>query len=295
MDKSVIGPLLVVLVCILLTQGIAFLVRERNSFIQNYLAIFTIGLQWIFFLHAGGIIFGNERTEKYYDLMGTLTFVTTLIIAMISSNNLTIRLWIMAALVTCWTLRLGAFLFTRIHNNNGVDSRFTEIKVNNYRFLMTWTLQGVWAYVTLLPFLILSQKKNDVKLGVFDYVGISLWIIGFICEALADYQKSSFRSVAENKDQFINTGLWAFSRHPNYFGEILLWIGFSLIAFGGSKSYYVFISPVFIALLLIFVSGIPLLEKKADERYGDREDYQKYKKSTPVLVPFIGRAGSAMF
>lgn len=295
MDKSVIGPLIVILVCILLTQGIAYLVGDKKNFFQNYVAAFTVFVQWIFFLHASGVLFGNERTEKYYDLMGSLTFVTTLIVSMIYRQNSTARLWIMAALILCWTVRLGSFLFMRIHKNNGVDSRFTEIKVNNFRFLMTWTLQGVWVYITLLPILILSQEKKDESFGVLDYVGIPLWIVGFLFETVSDCQKLKFRSLAENKDKFISTGLWKYSRHPNYFGEILMWLSLSLVAFRGSKSYYVFISPVFVALLLIFVSGIPLLEQKADQKYADSEEYQIYKKSTPVLVPFIGRAGSAMF
>jgi steroid 5-alpha reductase family enzyme len=167
------------------------------------------------------------------------------------------------------------------------------------RFMMAWTLQGVWVFFTMLPVLILHQASEDVNFGVFDYIGLPTWAVGFLIEVIADFQKSAFRKLADNKEKFIHTGLWAISRHPNYFGEILLWIGVALSAFGGlsarPRASFVFISPVFVALLLIFVSGIPLLEQKADKKYGEDDAYVQYKKKTPVLVPFIGRAGDAMF
>lgn len=135
--------------------------------------------------------------------------------------------------------------------------------------------------------------------GVFDYIGMPTWVFGFLFEVISDQQKAAFRKVAENKMKWIASGLWSISRHPNYFGEIVLWIGVALAAFGGlgakPRAAYVFISPIFVAFLLIFVSGIPLLEQKADKKFGENPEYQTYKKETPVLVPFIGRAGDAMF
>lgn len=294
MNTSVFGPLIVVAVCILLTQGLAFAFRAENSFTLNYIALFTIGFQWIIFIHAGGF-FGNERTEKYYDLIGSITFISTVIINSVISKHYSMRITLLNTLVIIWTVRLGAFLFIRIKNNNGVDSRFTEIKENNFRFFMTWTLQGVWVFITLLPLLINTQKEKNTQFKVLDYIGLSLFIFGLLFEAIADYQKLAFRSIPENKDKFIMSGLWQYSRHPNYFGEILLWTSFALIAFSGCHSYGVFISPVFVALLLIFVSGIPLLEKSADAKFGNREEYQIYKKSTPVLIPIIGFAGDSKF
>lgn len=160
-------------------------------------------------------------------------------------------------------------------------------------------MQGMWVFFQLLPVLMLNLSTEVVKLGVLDYIGFPIWIFGFAFEALADYQKSAFRSITENREKFITSGLWSISRHPNYFGEILLWIGIALSAFGGlgarPRAAFVFLSPVFVTLLLIFISGIPLLEEKADKKYGDNDAYQEYKAQTPVLVPFIGRAGDAMF
>ncbi|KAG5684441.1 hypothetical protein PVAND_013675 [Polypedilum vanderplanki] len=112
-----------------------------------YLALYAIFVQWIAFLHASGIIFGNERTEKYFDLMGSITFISTLLLSIyLSPRALSLRQIILSSFVTLWTLRLGSFLFYRIHNNDGTDSRFTEIKKNNNEFLMVWSLQGVWVF-----------------------------------------------------------------------------------------------------------------------------------------------------
>lgn len=165
---------------------------------------------------------------------------------------------------------------------------------------MAWTLQGVWVFFTMLPVLMLHQASEDFTFpAILDYIGIPVWAVGYLFEVIADYQKSAFRKLVENREKFIHTGLWSISRHPNYFGEILLWLGVAFSAFGGlgmkPRASFVFISPVFVALLLIFVSGIPLLEQKADKKYGDNDMYQEYKKKTPTLVPFIGRKGDAMF
>ena len=295
---------IVIAFCLVLTQSIAYFATpqktlEQQKYVLNILALYTIVVQWIVFIHAGGF-FGNERTEKYYDLTGSLTFISTLALSLFLLNGkITTRHIILSTFVAVWSARLGLFLFTRIHNNSGIDSRFTLIKESIPRFLMAWTLQGTWVFITMLPVLILNQSTEIVNFGTYDYIGIPLWAVGFLFEVIADFQKSSFRKLIENKEKFISTGLWSISRHPNYFGEILLWIGIALSAFGGlnarPRAAFVFLSPVFVALLLIFVSGIPLLEQKADKKFGENMDYKKYKAETPVLVPLIGRRGDAMF
>lgn len=298
----------VIAVCVIITQAIAYFatsrsIMEERKYVLNILALYTMAVQWVVFIHAGGF-FGNERTEKYYDLTGSLTYISSLALSLILffyllNGTITARHIILSVFVAVWSARLGWFLFSRIHNSNGIDSRFTILKLSRSRFLMAWTMQGMWVFLTMLPVLMLNQYKDNVALGVFDYIGIPLWVIGFSLEVVADFQKSAFRKIAENKTKWISSGLWSISRHPNYFGEILLWIGIALAAFGGlsarPRASFVFLSPVFVAFLLIFVSGIPLLEQKADAKFGDNSDYQRYKKETPVLVPFIGRRGEAMF
>lgn len=300
------GWLFVVIIAfiVVITQGIAYAATPSETmadrkYILNWLALYAIVLQWLVFIHAGGF-FGNERTEKYYDLTGSLTFLSTLAISIgLIPGTMQARQIVLSSFVAVWAARLGWFLFTRIHNSNGIDSRFTLLKQSRPRFLMAWTMQGMWVFFQLIPVLILNQSLKPVSLGVYDYIGIPIWVIGFCFEAVADYQKSAFRKSPENRERFINSGLWSISRHPNYFGEILLWIGIALSAFGGlgagPRAAFAFLSPVFVALLLIFVSGIPLLEEKADKKFGDNDLYIDYKRRTPVLVPFIGRAGNAKF
>lgn len=295
---------IVIAVCVIITQAIAYFatstkIMEERRYVLNILALYTIAVQWVVFIHAGGF-FGNERTEKYYDLTGSLTYLSTLALSLfLLRGKISTRQIILSIFVAIWSARLGWFLFTRIHNSNGIDSRFTIIKLSRSRFLMAWTVQGMWIFITMLPVLILNLSPETVALGVFDFIGMPVWVVGFMFEVIADFQKSAFRKIIENKDMWISSGLWSISRHPNYFGEILLWIGVALSAFAGlsakPRASFVFLSPVFVALLLVFVSGIPLLEEKADKRYGDNEVYRKYKAETPVLVPFIGRKGDAMF
>jgi len=294
---------LIITICVAVTQSIAFFATpektlENRKYVLNILALYTMVVQWIVFLHAGGF-FGNERTEKYYDLTGSLTYMSTLAISLyFMHGKISTRQVVLAMCVAVWSARLGWFLFSRIHDNNGIDSRFTIIKASRPRFMMAWTLQGAWVFLTILPVLMLNQSSEDVSFGVFDYCGIPLWIIGFLFEVVADFQKSAFRKLAQNKDKFIHTGLWSISRHPNYFGEIMLWLGIAICAFGGlsarPRAAIVFLSPVFVAFLLIYVSGIPLLEQKADKKFGDDDNYIRYKKNTPVLVPFLGRTGEEL-
>jgi steroid 5-alpha reductase family enzyme len=189
-------------------------------------------------------------------------------------------------LVVIWAVRLGSFLFQRIHKA-GKDARFDEIKPSFIRFLNTWTLQGLWVTFTLAAALAAITTTTRKELGLFALIGFLIWVFGFAIEVVADIQKSRFRANPENKGKFIHTGLWARSRHPNYFGEIVVWIGVAIIALPILRGWQwvTLISPVFVTLLLTRISGVPILEKKADKRWGGQEDYEAYKKRTPVLIP----------
>ena len=153
-------------------------------------------------------------------------------------------------------------------------------------FLLTWTLGGLWVLVTLCAALAAITSSNKLDLGVLGILGIVLWCLGFVIEVIADHQKTQFRKVPENKDRFISNGLWSWSQHPNYFGEILLWLGVAFIAFPvlSGIQMLTLISPVFVYFLLTKVSGIPLLDRLANNKWGDDADYQKYIRSTSKLV-----------
>ncbi|MGD8732723.1 MAG: DUF1295 domain-containing protein, partial [Anaerolineales bacterium] len=165
--------------------------------------------------------------------------------------------------------------------------RFDEIKTSFLRLLNTWTLQGLWVTFTASAALAAITTTAHRDLGWFALVGALIWIIGFAIEVVADAQKSRFKADPNNEGDFISSGLWAWSRHPNYFGEIMLWIGVALIAAPVLRGWQwvTMISPVFVTLLITQVSGVPMLEKRADETWGGQEDYEQYKKNTPVLIP----------
>ncbi|KAF6029291.1 hypothetical protein EB796_012397 [Bugula neritina] len=187
-------------------------------------------------------------------------------------------------------MKLGLFLFTRILAD-GRDRRFNKIKEDPKRFFVAWFLQGVWVFTNILPTLIQNSKSVDVPIGKKEYLGWSSWFVGFLIQIVADHQKSVFRANPANADKFISTGLWRLSRHPNYFGEILMWFGLYLSAFDTLKGYdhLAVISPLFSTFILTKVSGIPMLEKSGLRRWGSDPNYRKYLEETPSLIPSLAK------
>jgi steroid 5-alpha reductase family enzyme len=245
-------------------------------------------IQWLVFIPAFVL-----RTEGFYDLTGSATYITVTIVAVVLGPTPDIRSYVLLALVLIWAARLGSYLFLRIRRV-GKDDRFDAIKPSFIRFLNAWTLQALWVSLTLAAALAAITTSVRKDFGVLAIVGLLVWAAGFGLEAVADAQKSRFRADPANTGTFIRTGLWAWSRHPNYFGEIVLWIGVALIAVPvlHGWQWVTLISPVFVFLLLTRVSGVPLLERKADKRWGGQDDYEAYKQRTPVLIP-LPRAGSS--
>ena len=242
-------------------------------------------LQWAVFVPAW-----LWRTERYFDLAGSGTFLTLIILAASARGAPDPRSLAIAAMVAIWALRLGAFLFARIRRQ-GFDRRFDRIRRDAARFFLTWTLQGLWVSLTLASALGAVTAATAVPLGWPAAAGVALWGAGFFVEVAADAQKRRFRMEAANAGRFIATGLWARCRHPNYLGEILLWTGVAVTAAPALDGwrYVTLVSPVFVWLLLTRVSGIPLLEAQADRKWGADPAYRAYKARTPVLVPRIGR------
>lgn len=244
-------------------------------------ALVALLIQWLAFVPA--FLAGSER---YYDLTGSLTYLTVTALAFGLAPSADARSGLLAALVAVWAARLGTFLFRRIQAD-GRDSRFDRVKTSFSGFLMAWTLQGVWICFTAGAALAAITSDRSVPMGAAAWIGLAVWIVGFGIEVVADLQKSRFRSDPGNEGRFISTGVWAWSRHPNYFGEIVLWTGVAIIAAPALQGwqYATLISPVFVTVLLTMGSGIPLLEKRADEKWGGEPEYERYKSTTPVLVP----------
>jgi steroid 5-alpha reductase family enzyme len=282
MIKNLIISLLIFLFSLL----IAYLASEPEVLIAglpNLIAMATIifVIQWLVFIPA--FVF---QTEKFYDLTGSITYLTAVIISILSVDKLDIRSIVLACLIGIWAMRLGSFLFVRVFQDGG-DGRFDKIKPSFSRFLLTWTLQGLWVFLTAVCALTALGNSGKVELGLVGFIGIAIWILGFAIEVISDSQKRKFRANPAKETPFIITGLWAYSRHPNYFGEVVLWMGIAIVALPtlSGLQYITLISPIFVYLLLTKVSGIPLLEQRADARWGDNKTYIKYRDSTPILIP----------
>lgn len=238
-------------------------------------------IQWAAFVPAY-----VRQTESFYDLTGSLTYITLVVVAVTLSPAVDARALLLASLVIVWAVRLGSFLFRRVRAGGG-DRRFDDIKPSFARFLMAWTLQGLWVCFSLAAALAAITSETRRDLGLVAVLGFLVWVLGFGIEVMADRQKSRFRAAPENAGKFIDVGLWSWSRHPNYFGEIVLWVGVTLIAVPVLRGWQwvSLISPVFITLLLTRISGVPLLEARADEKWGGQADYEAYKARTSVLIP----------
>lgn len=279
------GAFVVSVVVTVLALGLAVVVDDGAHSIAGMpllaaLALFGFVVQWLVYVPSF-----LRQTEHYYDLTGALTYASVILLAAVLSAP-DARGWLITALVLIWCGRLGSFLFLRVRRS-GKDSRFDDIKPYWGRFLMAWTLQALWVFITLLAALVAVTSPATAGWDALATLGLVVWIAGFAIEATADRQKSAFKADPANRGRFIQHGLWAWSRHPNYFGEIVLWTGIAIMATPtmAGWQWLGWISPLFVCWLLTKVSGIPMLEEQADQRWGGQPDYEAYKANTPVLLP----------
>lgn len=238
--------------------------------------------QWLVFIPS--YIF---ETEHYFDLTGSLTYVSVTLLAILFTVDISLRDILLALFVWIWAFRLGSFLFIRV-KKAGSDGRFDLMKKDFWWFLMTWTIQGLWVFLTLAMALAAITSESKMAIDIFAVVGTLIWIFGFSIEVVADQQKTNFKDNPDNKDKFITVGLWSWSRHPNYFGEMVLWIGIAVIAFPVLIGWQLvaLISPIFVIFLLTRISGITMLESRGYKKWKDDPAYIDYLERTSVLVPF---------
>lgn len=291
------------------------------------------------------------QTERFYDLSGSLTYISCTALSFfmpylrarstgafagglseyLSAPAPGQGLWwwrhaMLSAAVGIWATRLGSFLFKRISDDKGTDSRFDEIRVSPAKFYVAFFAQATWVSLCTLPVVLvnslprsafaLSRLQNvtsaippavSAKPYAVELLGLAIFVFGLTFEVIADRQKSQWSQEKKEKkhsEEFLTRGLWSKSRHPNYFGEITLWSGIAIAASGlllrqpaqaglglsGASGKMLVAgmcaaSPAFVAFLLLKISGIPLSENKYDKKYGDRKDYQKWKRETPMLIP----------
>lgn len=224
------------------------------------------------------------KTDKLTDISYAVTFVVLAIYGLMISG----ATWpsiILALMVFGWAARLGSYLLIRIRKIKK-DARFDDKRNNFWKFLGFWLLQGFTVWAVMFPSVLFFSNSVE-SLPAFAWLGLAVWVFGLLVEAIADIQKYRFINNPANKGKWIESGLWKYSRHPNYFGEITLWVGVYLFTFFSLNDWQVYaglIGPVYIASLILFVSGVPLLEKAADKRWGADPKYQQYKQRTSSVV-----------
>lgn len=268
--------------------GLVVLGLVSSAMDLKLLAAVSLAINWVvFFAHAW-----PNNSEKFFDATGSFTYVSLTVCAVISSwalGGYSLRQMVNPLMTIVWCLRLGSFLLKRILRD-GKDSRFDEFRKHWLRFLGVWTIQSIWCFLVASPMLIVVTSPScSTGPGLLDAAGWGIWTFGFIFEVTADHQKNAFRSDPSNKGKFITTGLWSLSRHPNYFGEVTMWIGICVSGsncFEGAK-WMAWLSPLTTYALLMKVSGVPLLEAQGEKRWGTDPAYQWYMKHTPCLVPAL--------
>ena len=276
-------------VLVFITLGLGWLANPPMALLMGWPSLPVIFaviylVQWLGFLHAW-----YHKTEHFYDLIGSCSFACAVVVALWLGEGGPLPI-LLGTMVVVWALRLGSFLFLRVREV-GEDQRFRQLKHLPARFFLVWNLQGLWVSLTCAAALTVILSGTSEPLTPLSWLGFGLWCMGLGFEAYADHQKTVFRRNAANHGKFISSGLWSLSQHPNYFGEILLWVGVALAALpamvGGQ--FLTLISPLFVIVLLTRVSGIPTLVQKAKRQWGDDRDYQAYVKRTPLLIPKLLR------
>lgn len=242
--------------------------------------LFIFAIQLSFFIYAA-----IKKTDRVTDLSYGLSFVISTIFSQIYFGHFSWLSILLTLMISIWGIRLSGYLFYRIIKT-GKDNRFDGIRENFLKFLFFWILQFLTISILLVPSIIFLSKNIDSD--IFSVIGLILAIFGLVFESIADFQKFTFKSKSENKDKWIDFGLWKYSRHPNYFGEILFWCGIyiTVVPYLNKWEYLSVISPLFIILMLIFVTGIPTLEKKYEKKFGQDKKYMQYKESTSLIIPW---------
>ncbi len=248
--------------------------------------IFVLTFVAAFVINVLGFAVAYSRTsDKLTDFAYGVSFVTIAIVAYAAGSHELIAT-ILLTLIILWAARLSSYLVIRILATKK-DKRFDGIRENFWKFASFWLIQAVSSWIIMIAAIYLLSSSTP-QASILTWIGLAVWVSGFVFESLADYQKQQFKKHTKNEDKWIEEGLWAHSRHPNYFGEITMWVGIYIYAFAslaGSARIIALISPIWIAVIIIFFSGIPKLEQYADSKWGDNSEYKKYKKSVPILIP----------
>lgn len=231
------------------------------------------------------------KSDKLTDASYSTTFLVLVLLSLGLAQARNGYFLLLVAMVAIWAVRIGGFLLIRVIEK-GKDGRFDGIREDFGKFAQFWLGQGASVWVLMLPVLLAFTHATPAHYSLITIVGFLIWLVGLIIESIADFQKKRFSDNPVNKNNWIDEGLWKKSRHPNYFGEMLIWIGIYLYVFDGLQGIEKIIalaSPLLIVTLLRFISGVPILESGADKRWGQNAAYRRYKDRTNLLWPLSAR------
>ncbi|MBH60649.1 MAG: hypothetical protein CL907_05760 [Dehalococcoidia bacterium] len=278
--KNIISVLLIWTTLLIVSYLLNFDSISYQGFaISSIIILVVVFIQFIFYFHS--LIF---KTDLLFDFIGTLSFITLLTIGLALMVSPDFNKIFISFLLFLWTSRLGIFLlFRRIKAKK--DVRFESFLRSPIKLFLVWNIQAIWVVFSSLPLIVVLSSKIEHDFGLLEWGGFSIWLIGFLVEVIADNQKRTFKK--NNPTLFITTGLWGYSRHPNYLGEILIWLGITVMSFKylSGFGYIALISPVFVFILLRYISGVPQLESIGNQRWGGDDRYKEYKNKVGLLFP----------
>ena len=279
--KHLISVLIILLVIIFLTYILSFDTLSINEIPIVYLFTSSILiLNSTFFLHS--YIY---KTDIFFDLVGSLSFLSIGVISLLLIPNIDANQILVFFLLLFWSLRLGPFLFIRRLGANN-DERLEEFFKSPLSLYFLWSMNSLWVFFTSLSMIIIFSSPNENEFGLIQWLGLIVWVTGYVIEVISDSQKTKFNKF--NKGKFINIGLWKYIRHPNYLGEIIIWVGIFIISLNyihSLTSFLSILSPIFVFLLLRFITGVPQLEARGKEKWGHLDEYNSYKEKTGLLFP----------
>ena len=255
-------------------------IRVNDIPIVFIFAITILSLNSVFFIHSYFF-----KSDIFFDLVGSFSFLSIGIASLLLLPDIDANQILIFFLLVFWSLRLGPFLFLR-RIGAGNDERLSEYFKSPISLYFLWCMNSLWVFFTSLSMIIIFSSKTTHDFGLLQWLGLIIWVFGYIIEVISDSQKNKFNKT--NKGKFINIGLWKYIRHPNYLGEIIIWFGIFVISLNYIESFssmLSILSPIFVYILLRYLSGVPQLEKRGDQKWGDLKEYVKYKEKTGIIFP----------
>ena len=279
--KHFFSTIIVLLIIISITYLLSFDSIKINNFPIVYIfTIIILILNTLSFMHSYAF-----KTDIFFDLIGSISFISVGVASLILITDVDANQILIFFLLIFWALRLGPFLFIR-RLSAGLDERLSEYFKSPLSLYFIWTMNSLWVFLTSLSMIIIFSSSQNNEFGLIQWLGLLIWVLGFLIEVVSDTQKSKFNK--KNKGAFIDVGLWKYIRHPNYLGEIIIWLGIFVISISYINSIFTalsILSPIFVFILLRFLTGVPQLEQRGQEKWGKQEKYLKYKEKTGILLP----------